>query len=364
VTRPPRLVLLLQDLEFGGTQRYAIRLLRHLDRRRLSPELWVLRGGEGLAAEALSAGPVAWLSHSTRVGPGALVRLARRLCRERPDALYTLTVVPNIWGRILGRLAGIRVIVAGYRNQHPPQWERLLWRLSDRVLYNAEGLGEELVSQLGVPAERIAFVPNGVEIGPPAEPPRGGPPTALFVGRLEPQKAPLSLLEAFRAVAEALPDARLVIVGEGSLKRAVQERIVHLGLESRVELRGPVEASAVLGEAHLLVLASIYEGSPHVVLEAMAAGLPVVATRVGGVPDLVRHGETGFLVPPGDVQALADRIVRILANPSLGRAMGERARESMRRHCSVENMVAATEELLLESLRRRGLLPPGRADPV
>ena len=155
MTAPPiRLVVLLQDLEFGGTQRYALQLLQHLDRDRFAPELWVLRGGTDWSPDGVK---IVRLSGARRVGPVALTRLAWRLCRQRPDVLYTLTVVPNIWGRLFAGLLGVPV-VSGYRSLHPRQHEWLLHRFSARIIANAAALKEQLASCSGIVPDQITVV--------------------------------------------------------------------------------------------------------------------------------------------------------------------------------------------------------------
>ncbi|MCC2113951.1 MAG: glycosyltransferase, partial [Hyphomicrobiales bacterium] len=145
--RPLRLVLLLEDLDFGGTQRYAVNLVPHLDRTKFDPAIWTLRGGDDFRPAISTAGiAVIDLTRTEKVGPGAILRLASRLWRERPDVLYTLTVLPNIWGRLFAGLLGITV-VSGYRNHRPGQHEWLLARFSAKIIANAERLKDELTTR-------------------------------------------------------------------------------------------------------------------------------------------------------------------------------------------------------------------------
>ncbi len=353
--KPIRIAVLLQDLEFGGTQRYAIHLLKHLNRDLFSPELWILRGGSDMVPAAEDAGiKMTHLSHDTWVSPASLAALARKLLSNRPEILYTLTVVPNIWGRVFGRIARVPVVVSGYRNLMPKQHERWLWRLSDRIICNAEILKQTMVSKFFVDPLRIAVVPNAVDADffRPDQTEPCKPRTVLFVGRLVPEKDPLNLLEGFSLAAQAVPDATFEIIGNGPFKSQLEERIKEYGLESSVKLL-PAEADLrpAFRRATVFTLPSANEASPNVVIEAMAMGLPVVGTRVGGIPELIEDGHTGILVEPGNPRSLADALVALLTNEDQGRAMGRAGRERVLACHSLEYMVSRTEEVLLEACR-------------
>ena len=140
--RPARIVLLLEDLKFGGTQRQALELARGLDRTRFQPEIWVMAAGDDLAALARSWGiPLVSLSPARKAGPAALARLWLRLKRAPPDLLLTLTALPNIWGRLLGRWAGTPLVVGNVRSLiHDRQYEGWLWPFADYILCNTKPL--------------------------------------------------------------------------------------------------------------------------------------------------------------------------------------------------------------------------------
>ncbi len=332
-----RLVVLLQDLEFGGTQRYSLQLLRYLDRDRFAPELWVLRGGADWSPDGVK---VVRLSGGRRVGPLALARLAWRLLRERPDLLYTLTVVPNIWGRLFAGLLGVPV-VSGYRSLRPRQYERLLHQFSCRIITNAAALKEQMVASFGIVPDRISVVPNAVD--PEAFAPGGAKsptPLAVCLARRVPEKDLPTLLEAFRL----LPDARLEIYGNGPQLLSPPPNVKILPAIPDVR--------SCLQQAWVFVLSSVSEASPNVILEAMAAGLPVVATRVAGIPELVVEGETGRLVPPRDPAALREQLASLLGDGALRRRMGEAGRQRVCKEFSVSRMVRRTEQVLLEVAQR------------
>jgi glycosyltransferase involved in cell wall biosynthesis len=354
---PPIIIaVLLQDLEFGGTQQYAILLLRHLDRAKFSPELWVLRGGDDMASLAADTGVnVVWFSKTKAVTPLTLAHLAWRLLRSRPQILYTLTVVPNIWGRVFGALARVPVIVSGYRSLLPSQKERFLWRLSNKIICNAEALKEIMVQRFAVSADRIAVVPNAVDADwfrpePAAKDPQ---PTVVFVGRLVAEKDPMNLIEAFRLVAVRVPKARFEIVGNGPFQPQMEARIRSCSLESKIKLLpATADIRPALRRAWVFALSSASEASPNVIIEAMAMGLPVVATRVGGIPELVVDGTTGLLVEPCNPASFAEAIIALLTDETRCRSMGEKGRERILARHNIQSMVSQTEQVLLEAIQQ------------
>jgi glycosyltransferase involved in cell wall biosynthesis len=355
--RPFRTVILVQDLEFGGTQRYAVHLLKHLNRKIFSTEIWILRAGDDMLPFVEESGIRAiYLSNSSWVGPRSLVNLARRLVRERPDILYTLTVVPNIWGRIFGAIVGVPAIVSGYRSLVPKQWERWLWRLSDRIICNAEASKTILTRQFRADPDRVAVTPNGVDtdLFCPGTNSKTKRPSVVSIGRLVKEKDPLNLLEAFRLTALNVPEACFNIIGDGYLRPQVEDFIRSNGLESKIKLvSGTNDVISHLRAAWVFAMASKSESSPNVVVEAMSVGLPVVATNVGGIPELVDVGETGLLAEPANPKELSKALTRLLRNEPERKSMAVKARERAVVHYSLEKMARDTERVLLDAVTRR-----------
>jgi len=352
-TRPARLVFLLQDLEFGGTQRQALELARLLDPARFQVEIWLLAAGDDLAPLARDWGlPLIRLSRQEAVGPRALLNLWRHLRRADIDLLMPFTVVPNIWGRILGRLARVPVIVGNCRGGGAPrrQHERWLWPLAHHLICNSAALQRVLTRRCGVPETRVTTILNGVDTDyfrPASEAPHLYPAVVLCVARMAPDKDHDTLIRAFASVAPAFPQAQLWLVGEGSLLpwvRQLAEKTLPPGsfrfIPPQADLR------PLFRQAGLLVLSSRTEAMPNVVLEAMAAGLPVAATAVGGVPEMVTPTRTGWLAPPGDAPALAAVISRLLENPEKCRAWGRAGRERALKDFSLKTMTGRYEAVL------------------
>lgn len=359
---PLKTVLLLQDLEFGGTQRYATHLLKHLNRELFDLELWVLRGGEDMLpiAEECQV-KVSYFCLDSWVTPQALCRLFRKLKNERPDIIYTLTAVPNIWGRLFSYILGVPVIVSSWRGRKEQQFESLLWRASNRVVCNAEALRYFVMKRHSVASDRAEVVPNGVDTEhfTPDATLKSDTPTILYLGRMVKIKDPMTALKAFRILSSRIPKAKMLMIGNGYLQSYLKAYVDEHDLADRVTIRpGTTDVRPYLRRAWLLTLSSISEGLPNVILEAMSTGLPVVATAVGGNPEVVTQGITGFLVPPGDPDQMAEAMEKIITNQQLRSSMGIKAREIAIRNYSIEAITSLTEKALinasLDAICRKG----------
>ena len=356
---PCSVLFLMEDLCFGGTQRQTIELARRLDRERFTPSMLMLTGPTDLDAVAAGAGiGLEYLGTGRAVARLFFLRLGAALKRHAPDILVPCTALPNIWGPIWGRILGIPAILGtcrgggALRRQH--EW--LLWRLCDHHVCNSLALADGL-RKLGEPAGRISYIPNGVDterFRPGDEPPSARPPLILCVARLAQDKGYLTLLRAFAIVAREVPEARLRLVGDGPQEAQLRMLARTFGLEDRVEfVPGSPDVREHYASARIFALASVREGQPNVILEAMSCGLPVCATAVGGIPGLVENGVTGLLSPAGYAEALAASLLRLLGDPPLGDALGRAGRARAERDFSFAAMVAAHEDLF-DRLHRSG----------
>lgn len=294
--------------------------------------------------------PLTWLAQKEQVGSGALWNLWRRLRRREVDLLVPFTVVPNIWGRILGRLARGPAIVGNCRGGGAPerQHERWLWHLPRHIVCNSAALKMALVRRCGVPEARLSVIPNGVDTDyfQPAPEAALYSEVVLSVARMVPDKDLGTLIRAFAEVAPDFPKAQLWLVGEGPLQDSLQRLAGELLPANACQFIPPqADLRPLLHKSALLALSSRTEALPNVVLEAMAAGLPVAATAVGGVPEMVRPGRTGWLAPPSEPASLAAALRRLLANPEQRREFGQAARQRVVRDFSMQAMVSRYEEV-------------------
>lgn len=341
-----RVVFALDTFEVGGTELNAIRTAERLDRDRFAVEFICLAERGPLLARVREGGfRVTEFAIGSLVGAGALregVRLRRWLRREAIDVFHAHDVYTNIWGVPVARLARVPLVIASRRwwletNRPAHVWlNRWSYRLAHRVLANSPSVGQ-LLEREGVPNARILVVPNFVEDHAFA------PPGGEFVGRLRAElglddgddvvgivanfHAIKDLATMIRATARLAPDRprlKVVLVGDGAERERLQALAMSLGVARHIVFAGRRPAQPSM---HWLfdvsVLCSRGEGFPNSVVEAMAAKRPVVATAVGGVPDAVVDGETGFLVEPGDDATLARQVALLLQQPALARAMGE-----------------------------------------
>jgi glycosyltransferase involved in cell wall biosynthesis len=354
---PFRVVLLLQDLFFGGTQRHTLELARGLNPARFQTEIWVMRSGDDFVPLARSWKlSLRWLGRNPFVGPDSLVRLGWNLKNRPVDLLLLLTGVPNIWGRLLGRLTKVPLIVGTWRGTGCPEnnFEKWLWPLADHFSCNTHALKTIMMDRFPIPGERITVIHNGVNLDyfrPATEPLPGDKRVVLCIARLVPEKDHETLIAAFSLVAARHPEAELWLVGDGPRHRAIRAGGDRLIPSRQLRLLpGQADIAPLLRQSSLLVLSSIQEGLPNVVLEAMAAGLPVVATDVGGLSEVVQPGETGWLVPPRDVRALADAISHLLAHDGVRAAFGQAGRKRVEQQFSLAAMVQQHEDMFLRLL--------------
>jgi starch synthase (maltosyl-transferring) len=354
--------LVITDLNVGGAERMLVALATRLDRRRWRPSVICL-DREGPLAGPLRAVGVEVDCLGVRPGRPlrALAMLARSFRRQAPRLVQSFLFHANLAARLAAPLAGAPWVLGGLRvAEHEKRWHQVLDRLTARlaagsvcVSRGVERFSREVV---GLATERLTVIPNGVDPGPfdQAEPlPRtalGVPPgadLALSVGRLDVQKGVADLLDAAEWVIARRPDWHLVLVGEGPERPWLLARIAaRPALAERVHWLGRRDdVPALLATADVLVLASLWEGMPNVVLEAMAARRPVVATAVEGSEDLVAPGRTGWLVPPRDPTALGQALLEAALDPDRRRRYGAAGRARVQAEFSVERMVMAYQRL-------------------
>ena len=325
-------LFLMEDLCYGGTQRQTLQLAARLDRDAFRTSMLTLTGPTDLDAEAEAGGTELFrMGSSRRVDPLFFARLPGWLRRLDPDVIVPCTALPNIWGRLWGsclrRLSGRPAVVGTVRGGGAPkrQHERFLWRLCDHVVCNTGAL-RDIMEGFGCPPSRISCIPNGVDterFAPAPPPPSARPPRILCVARLCEDKNQALLVDAFEIVRRRHPEAVLRLVGDGPWEGRVRERCGRSPCREGIELfPGTDDVRPHYAAASVFCLPSDREGQPNVLLEAMASGLPLCATAVGGVPRLVGGEAHGLLSPAGDAGALAASLCRLLDRPAEADAMG------------------------------------------
>lgn len=342
---PVRVMHLLNRMEIGGTELNALRTAELLDRRRVELEVAILGPDGPLLAPYERLGiPIHRLSIRNLYGVGAMAeahRFASILRDRRIEVLHCHDVYANIFGAAAGRLAGVRVVASRRWWKRTPRRgllpvNRLAYSLAHRVVANTPAVARMLSDDEHVPAARITVVPNFLEEAAFTPVPRSHweqepgleaiPDGVLLVGAVGRLNAVKDLGTLVRAAALLPPSVHVALVGDGPDREALESLVASLSLTDRVHFLGERPARPSFHHRFdISTLTSVSEGLPNSVLEAMAAGKPVVASSVGGVPDLVTHGQTGLLFQPGDVPALAGHLNFLLASKAERERLGHNA---------------------------------------
>ena len=315
--------------------------------------------------------------------PRGLWRLVRLVRGWRPDVLHSHMVHANLLARVLRLVAPVPAVVSTIHNIYEGGRLRMAaYRMTnglvDHMTIISQAAADRFVSEGIVPKELLRVVPNGVDMDRFRSVPSGtresmrhalgvGSEFAwLAVGRFEIAKDYPTMLRAFAKVHTRHPGSVLLLVGRGSLQQSTEALARDLGLEGRVRFLGVrTDVAEIMSAADGYVMSSAWEGMPMVLLEAAAACLPIVATAVGGNPEVVRDGESGFLAPPGDPLALEAAMLRLVDVPEAQRRMmGMRGGEHVRARYGLERVVQSWEELYREVLGQKGVavVPSGARD--
>ncbi|GAB4474008.1 MAG: glycosyltransferase family 4 protein [Anaerolineae bacterium] len=393
---PVRVLRIIARLNVGGPAIHVALLTAGLRDGVFHSELVAgrLNPGEGdmsYLARRLGVEPIILPTMQREINPlgdlRTLWHLVRLMRRYRPHVVHTHTAKAGFVGRFAALLVGVPAIVHtfhghvfyGYFGRLKTGlflWlERLSARYSDVILTLSEGLRRELIAYRIAPPEKIRVIPLGFDLTPFADldAVRGrfraglglstGTPLVGIIGRLVPVKNHELFLQAARQVHAAVPEARFIVIGDGERRAALEQMTHDLGLDDRVIFTGwRQDLPAIYADLSLLVISSHNEGTPVSLIEAMACGVPVVSTAVGGVPDLLQGGRLGALVQPGDVDGLANAIIAaLLADPT---DQVEQAREQVWQQYDGQRLAADMRALYGEILARKGAWPQEDAGDI
>lgn len=367
----------------GGLEKVVVHLARSLDSDRYRVTVCCLEDPGELAAELDGSGiPVIALG-KRGFDPTALSRLAARLRREQVRIVHTHNPGAHFYGVSAARVAGIPAVI---HTRHGPHADtsrssaflrRWLWGWTDSAVGVSEDTTQLLARSTGMPARKLTTIANGVPVTPITAADRAavryefgipeGTPALGIVARLSPEKEHRTLLTAFARVRSAIPEAHLLIVGDGPLREPLRQQAEEQGILDRVHFTGfRADVNRMLAAMDLFVLCSSFEGTSLTLLEAMGAALPIVATAVGGTPEVLGGAENGVLVPPRDADALGQALIAVLSDPDAARAMAARAQERMKAHYGLESMTCRYEELyerVMAECRRGASVPSPGLEP-
>lgn len=354
-----RVLYIIATLDPAGAERQMAQLACRLDRSEFQPAVCALTRGGLLEADLKASDvPVHVLHKRGRWDLQVIGRLRRVIRDFQPDTIHTWLPTANTLGRISGLLEKTPILIASERARDA--WKGTLRRAADRflgsrtqrILTNSQAVKDFLANRIGLQAEKIIVIPNGLDIGefdaksasvPESPAPTGEVLEIGTVARLEPQKGVRFLIEAISLLPKDLK-TRLWIAGGGPEELELRQHAAKLNLENIIFLGTRRDVPALMKRFDLFVLPSLWEGLPNAVLEAMAAGRPVVATRVDGTPEAVAEGVTALLVPPKDPPALAEAISCLLRDPEMRRRFGEAGRARVEKEFRMELMVERTQE--------------------
>ncbi|HUY32415.1 MAG TPA: glycosyltransferase [Pirellulales bacterium] len=363
---PLRVMFVITCMPVGGAETLLLNLVRRLDRSRFAPELCCLKFfgplGEELAREVPAFTGLLADKYDVRVW-GRLTRLLRQ---RRMDAVITVGTGGDkmFWGRLAAWRAGVPVIASALHSTGLPdhvEWlNRRLEPLTDAFIAVAQPHAEYLARCEGCPPRKVRVVPNGVDAERfrPLPPPPGlrealglpaDAPVAAMVAALRPEKNHELFLRAAALVRAALPAARFLVMGDGLLRTRLEALAAELGLAGAVHFLGTrSDVPELLSLVDVLALSSHMEANPVSILEGLACEKPVVATRVGSIPETVQDGVNGFLVPPGDAESMAERLTTLLNDRALARRLGQAGRRLVAADWSLRSMVEGYQDLIHE----------------
>jgi glycosyltransferase involved in cell wall biosynthesis len=350
----------------AGSETYLLSLLPGLRSRGWDVRMLALHEGEPgaheFAHELRARGvPVDGIRVRADVDPIAFLQLAAYLARRRPALLHTHLVHADVYGQLAG---GIARVPARFSTKHGFNEfrEDRGFALADRLVASlahvhvavSRGLARYLAETEGFDEPSFEIVHYGIRADGPAPAHAAGLPRLLCVGRLIPIKGHLVLFRAFAAALKRVPALELHVAGRGPLEPALAALVSELGLDGRIHLLGHVTPiRRALEEAAIVVVPSLGEGFGMVALEAMERARPVIASAVGGLVDIVEHGETGVLVPPGEAEPLAMAIVDLARDPARAERMGAAGRERALALFGESRSIERTEELYRRVLQER-----------
>ncbi|MEO8287338.1 MAG: glycosyltransferase [Chloroflexota bacterium] len=370
-----RVLHIIDGIGDAGAENLLRTFAASLDRSRFELHVCGLRPRpNSLTVSALrSMGvPILVLNQRATYDIPALIALVRYVRKHKIDIIHTHLLAGDVMGRITGFLTR-RPVVSTIHNgridlDHEPRHRQWLEKWTARIwcrklVVVSELLREEVAEWFGVPESRVAAISNGVD----TERFRAGPnfdragtkrtllggdfPLVINVARLVPQKGQRFLIEAARIVAARYPEVRFAFVGNGELRADLERQAEDAGIAGNIVFLGfRADVADIMAVSDIFTLSSLWEGMPVALLEAMAAGCPVVATDVGGVSQLVQPGVTGLLVPPADAEALANALLQCLDDPERTRQMGAAGQSWVEQECGMRSWASKWEKLYLSAL--------------
>ncbi|MEC9293731.1 MAG: glycosyltransferase [Chloroflexota bacterium] len=361
--RKIKVLHLITSLEVGGAQHGLLLGLPRFDSEKYEHIVCSLMDRIQMAVQFQRAGiEVHSLGLKTKIDFSSAIRLRTLLKEINPDILHTYLLHSNVLGRIVGRLTGVPKIIGSERTiGQAGYWGRLLTKLTnpltDAVEVNSQTGATVIENSLGVPREKIEIVRSGVNLDEYSKPTKRteirtelglnqDQHLVLYMGRLRSVKGVEFGIRSFSLVKNKRPNLYMALAGEGEQLCNLKKLVNSLGIDDHVKFLGVRnDLPDLLAAADSILMPSLKEGFPRTAIEAMAAGKPIVATRVGGTPEAIIDGETGILVPPEDIYTMANALLSLVDNPALRQQLGTAGAKLARKNFSINSYVDRLNEL-------------------
>ena len=350
------ILYLITSFDIGGAQRAIARTVKRLDKAKYNIIVSSLKEGDGRIISELQTtnARIVNLGMQFKYDIRVLYKLYSLLRKNRIDLIYAYLFHAIFLSRIIGKLAEIPIILSSERNITDAenylrlQLNRFTCRYSDKISTVSQAVYRDYKTVVGIPESKLITIYNGIEVDrfiySPFKEKTNNSYVIGCVGRLHPKNGYKYLIEA----AHILRDRNLLyrFIGDGEERTNLEQQVKDRSLQNRVEFCGyRSDIPDQLAMLNIYVQPSLYEGMPNSVLEAMASGLPIIATNVGGNSEVIIDNQTGFLVPSQNPNAIADKIAYIIEHPDVAMQIGQNARAYVKKNFSVENMVRKTNEL-------------------
>lgn len=364
-----------QNSKIGGVQQQLLSLLKAYSRERFNPIFCCLGPKEeiGKEIEETKIGfiPLNKLRYN-RFSPGIVLELYRLMKKKQIHVVRTHRYRSNLYGRLAAFLAGVPVIIASvhdnYRTDKRPKrriMNRILSKITDKIVAVSENVKEDIIRYDSIDPSKIEVIPNGIDVerfNPEKNTADIRKEFSLeeddivigFIGRIVPAKGLEYLLNALPYLKEEFKSIKLLIVGEGSLVEELKERAKKNNIFDNILFIGRRrDIPEILASINIFVMPSIAEGLPNALLEAMAMGKPIVTTEVGGIPEIVKNGFNGLLVPPRDTLSLSKAIKELISNDRLAAKLGQAARDLVHDNLSIKAIAQKWQSLYLSILKEK-----------
>lgn len=377
MTHPHRIIWLIDSLGLGGAERLLVTYLQHLTLTSFDLRVCALqiRNGNPIAAEIRRLGvPVDFIPLRHLRDVAGLPRLVRYLRQQQADLLHTQLEFADTMGSIAAKIRGVPAVATLHTLHNPPKGTRSYWRdrlkwwslrhCCDRVIAVSEGARQHYIRLGRLTPEKVTTLYNGIDLScftPQGQAERAAKrqdfeipadaPLIITVAVLRSLKGIQYLIEAMPAILQTVPTARYLVVGSGPHEAELKRLAQTYGVAERVIFSGArQDIPDLLAMSDLFVLPTLTEALPTVLAEAMAARKPIVASKVGGVPEMIEHGANGFLIPPADPARLAEACIQLLQNPSQAQAMADTGWQIVQRRFNIQQQAHVLGHLYQELL--------------